>query len=104
MRSMKVPFLELKEQHRRLEAELRGAMDRVLQSGWFALGPEVEAFEESFARYLGAAHCVAVNSGTAALHLSLLALGIGPGNEVITVPYTFIATVEAITAVGARPV
>ena len=101
---MKVPFLELKEQHRRLGPELRGAIDRVLESGWFALGPEVEAFEKSFAGYLGSPEFVAVSSGTAALHLALLALGIGPGDEVITVPYTFIATVEAITAVGARPV
>lgn len=101
---MNIPFLELKEQHRRLDQELRAAVDRVLASGWFALGPEVEAFEDAFARYLGAKHCVGVNSGTAALHLSLLALGIGPGDEVITVPYTFIATVEAITAVGAHPV
>lgn len=101
---MKVSFLELKEQHRRLGDELRSAIDRVLESGWFALGPEVEAFEDAFARYLGSPHCVGVNSGTAALHLSLLALGIGPGDEVITVPHTFIATVEAITAVGARPV
>lgn len=84
--------------------ELRSAIDRVLESGWFALGPEVEAFEAAFARYLGSPNCVGVSSGTAALHLSLLALGIGPGDEVITVPHTFIATVEAITAVGARPV
>ena len=102
--SMKVPFLELKQQHQRLAVELRAAIDRVLESGWFALGPEVEAFEEAFAGYLGTRHCVAVNNGTSALHLSLLALGIGPGDEVITVPYTFIATVEAVTAVGARPV
>ena len=101
---MKVTFLDLKEQHRRLGGELRGAIDRVLESGWFALGPEVEAFEAAFALYLGCRYAVAVNSGTAALHLSLLALGIGPGDEVITVPYTFIATAEAITAVGARPV
>ena len=101
---MKVCFLDLKEQHRGLAGELREAMDRVLESGWFALGPEVEAFEEEFARYLGCRYCVGLNSGTAALHLSLLALGIGPGDEVITVPFTFIATVEAITAVGAHPV
>src|SRR5258705_8673754 len=101
---MKVAFLDLKEQHRLLAEELRAAIDRVLDSGWFALGPEVEAFEDSFAKYLGCKYCVALNSGTAALHLSLLALGIGPGDEVITVPHTFIATVEAITAVGAKPV
>lgn len=101
---MKIPFLELKEQHRRLDAELHAAINRVLESGWFALGPEVDAFEDAFASYLGAKHCVALNSGTAALHLSLLALGIEPGDEIITVPYTFIATVEAVTAVGAHPV
>ncbi len=101
---MKVPFLELKEQHRRLGDELQSAIGRVLESGWFALGPEVEAFEDAFAGYLGSAHVVAVNSGTAALHLALLALGVGEGDEVITVPHTFIATVEAISAVGARPV
>lgn len=100
---MKVPFLELKEQHRRLGGELRGAIDRVLDSGWFAQGPEVEAFEAAFGRYLGTRNCVAVNSGTAALHLALLALGIGAGDEVVTVP-TFIASAEAISAVGATPV
>jgi len=101
---MQVAFVDLKEQHRRLGAELRCAIDRVLESGWFVLGPEVEKFEEAFAGYLGCRFCVALSSGTAALHLSLLGLGIGPGDEVITVPHTFIATVEAITAVGARPI
>ena len=101
---MKVPFLELKEQHRRIREELRSAIDRVIDSGWFALGPEVEAFEAAFAQFLGAKHCVAVNNGTSALHMALLALGVGPGDEVITVPHTFIATAEAVTAVGAKPV
>jgi dTDP-4-amino-4,6-dideoxygalactose transaminase len=101
---MKIPFLELKEQHRRLGEALQTAIHRVLESGWFALGPEVEAFEKAFSSYLGSAETVGVSSGTAALHLALLALGIGPGDEVITVPHTFLATVEAITAVGARPV
>ena len=68
------------------------------------LGPEVQRFEQEFAAYVGTDHCVAVNTGTAAIHLALAALGIGPGDEVITVPHTFIATAEAITAVGARPV
>jgi dTDP-4-amino-4,6-dideoxygalactose transaminase len=101
---MNVTFLDLKEQHRRIREELRSAIDRVIESGWFALGPEVEAFEASFARYLGSSNCVAVNNGTSALHLSLLALGVGPGDEVVTVPHTFIATAEAISTVGARPV
>jgi len=101
---MIVPFVDLKAQHRSIDGELSEAITRVLRNTSFVQGPEVKAFEDSFARYLGVGHCVAVNSGTAALHLTLLALGIGPGDEVITVPHTFIATSEAISAVGARPV
>jgi dTDP-4-amino-4,6-dideoxygalactose transaminase len=101
---MKVPFVDLKAHHRPIEAELNEAIARVMRNTSFVQGPEVKAFEDSFANYLGVAHCVAVNSGTAALHLALLALGIGPGDEVITVSHTFIATSEAISAVGARPV
>ncbi len=101
---MKVPFVDLAQQHRTIEDELRQVFTRVLERSSFILGPEVLQFEEAFASYLGVAHCIAVNSGTAALHLTLQALGIGPGDEVITVPNTFIATAEAITAVGARPV
>lgn len=101
---MNVPFVDLKAQHQALEQEIRAAFARVLRNVSFILGPEVKAFEEAFAQYLGSRHCVAVNSGTAALHLTLLALGIGSGDEVITVPNTFIATAEAISAVGARPV
>jgi dTDP-4-amino-4,6-dideoxygalactose transaminase len=101
---MNVPFVDLKALHRPIEGELSEAIARVLRNVSFVQGPEVKAFEEAFARYLGVEHCVAVNSGTAALHLTLLALGIGPGDEVITVSHTFIATSEAISAVGARPV
>ena len=101
---MNVPFVDLKAQHRPIDSELSEAIARVLRNTSFVQGPEVKAFEEAFASYLGVGHCVAVNSGTAALHLTLLALGIGPGDEVITVPHTFIATSEAISAVGARPV
>jgi dTDP-4-amino-4,6-dideoxygalactose transaminase len=101
---MKVPFVDLKALHRPIEGELSEAIARVLRNVSFVQGPEVKAFEEAFATYLGIDHCVAVNSGTAALHLTLLALGIGPGDEVITVSHTFIATSEAISAVGARPV
>jgi dTDP-4-amino-4,6-dideoxygalactose transaminase len=100
----KVPFVDLKLQHRQLSSELQEAFKRVLENASFVLGPEVEAFEKAFANYLGSRHCIAVNSGTAALHLTLLGLGIGPGDEVITVAHTFIATAEAISAVGARPV
>lgn len=100
----KVPFVDLKMQQRQLSAELQAAFTRVLQNASFVLGPEVDAFEKAFASYLGSQHCIAVNTGTAALHLTLLGLGIGSGDEVITVPHTFIATAEAISAVGARPV
>ncbi len=101
---MAVPFVDLRAQHRQLAGELLQVFTRVLESASFVLGPEVKAFEDAFSSYLGSQHCIAVNSGTAALHLSLLGLGIGPGDEVITVPHTFIATAEAISAVGARPV
>jgi dTDP-4-amino-4,6-dideoxygalactose transaminase len=101
---MKVPFVDLAQQHRAMAEELRQVFVRVLARSSFILGPEVFQFEEVFASYLNVAHCVAVNSGTAALHLTLQALGIGPGDEVITVPNTFIATAEAISAIGARPV
>src|SRR5271169_6627095 len=101
---MKVPFVDLKALHRPIESELSEAIARVMRNVSFVQGPEVKAFEDAFAKYLGVRHCVAVNSGTAALHLTLLGLGIGPGDEVITVSHTFIATSEAISAVGARPV
>jgi dTDP-4-amino-4,6-dideoxygalactose transaminase len=101
---MSVPFVDLRLQHRQLAGELQEVFMRVIENASFVLGPEVKAFEEAFAAYLGVRNCVAVNSGTAALQLTLLALGIGPGDEVITVPHTFIATAEAITATGARPV
>ena len=101
---MKVPFVDLRALHAPLKAELTAAFARVLDNNSFVLGPEVQRFEQAFAQYVGAEHAVALNSGTAALHLALLALGIGPGDEVITVANTFIATAEAISAVGARPV
>ena len=101
---MKVRFVDLAAQHKPLESELKDVFDRVLANCSFVLGPEVEKFEKMFAEYCGVAHCVAVSNGTAALQLALLALGVGSGDEVITVPHTFIATAEAINAAGARPV
>jgi dTDP-4-amino-4,6-dideoxygalactose transaminase len=101
---MKIPFVDLKSLHSEIKGELREVFDRVLDNSSFVLGPEVQRFEQEFAAYCGTEHCVAVNTGTAAIHLVLASLGIGPGDEVITVPHTFIATAEAITAVGARPV
>ena len=99
-----VPFVDLKAQHRALRSEIRDAIERVVDSSVFALGEPVAAFERDFAAYSGAIHGVGVNSGASALHLALLAAGVGPGDEVITVPFTFVATVAAIQYAGARPV
>jgi dTDP-4-amino-4,6-dideoxygalactose transaminase len=94
----------LAAQHKLLEAELKETFNRVLSNCSFVLGPEVDKFEKAFAAYCGAAHCVTVTNGTAALQLVLQGLGVGLGDEVITVAHTFIATAEAINAAGARPV
>jgi dTDP-4-amino-4,6-dideoxygalactose transaminase len=99
-----IPFIDLKPQNDVLRGEIEAALRRVLDSGAYTLGPEVAAFEEEFARWCGVPHAVAVNSGTTALHLALLAAGIGPGDDVVTTPFTFIATACAIRYVGARPV
>jgi dTDP-4-amino-4,6-dideoxygalactose transaminase len=99
-----VPFVDLKAQYRSIKCEVDAAIASVLESGQFVLGDEVTAFEEEFAAYCNARFGVALNSGTSALHLALLAAGIGPGDEVITVPFTFVATVAAISYTGARPV
>jgi dTDP-4-amino-4,6-dideoxygalactose transaminase/acetyltransferase-like isoleucine patch superfamily enzyme len=99
-----IPFLDLKAQYQSIRTEVKEALDRVLESGNFVLGEEVGAFERAFADYCQAKHAVAVNSGTSALHLALLAAGIGPGDEVITTPFTFVATTAAIMYAGARPV
>jgi dTDP-4-amino-4,6-dideoxygalactose transaminase len=99
-----VPFFELVTQYRELREEILEGLDRVCRSASFVLGEEVELFEREFADYCGVAHCVALNSGTSALHLALLAAGVQPGDEVVTSPNTFIATAEAISYTGARPV
>ncbi|MDB6172532.1 MAG: DegT/DnrJ/EryC1/StrS aminotransferase [Chthoniobacteraceae bacterium] len=101
---MKVPFLDLKAQNLPLLGELNEAIRQVIETSAFAGGPFVTSFEDDFAAYCHADFAIGVGSGTEALWLSLLALGIGPGDEVITVPNTFIATAEAITYCGARPV
>jgi len=101
---MTIPFVDLRLIHRELAEELHQVFSRVLDSSAFVLGPEVKQFEQEFADYVGTAHCIALNTGTAALQAVLFALNVGPGDEVITVPHTFIATAEAITAVGATPV
>ena len=98
-----IPFVDLKAQYRSIKDEIDSAVGRVLENAQFVLGPEVAAFEEEFAAYCNTRYAVAVNSGTSALHLALLAAGIGPGDEVITVSFTFVATVAAIYYAGARP-
>lgn len=99
-----IPILDLVHQHQSLSAELLKEISAVLESGHFILGPNVVAFEEEFARYLDIGYALGLNSGTDALHLALRALDIGPGDEVITSTFSFIATAEAISIVGARPV
>ncbi len=101
---MKVPLLDLKAEYAGLRDDILAALDRVCQKSAFVLGEEVEAFEREFAAFCGTKHCVALGTGTAALHLGLLALGVQTGDEVITTPNTFIATAEAITYCGAQPV
>jgi dTDP-4-amino-4,6-dideoxygalactose transaminase len=101
---MAVPYLDLKAQYRSIKDEIDAAVGRVLESGQFILGPEVAAFEKEFAAYCGGGEAIGVNSGTSALHLALLAAGVGPGDEVITVPFTFAATAAAILYCGATPV
>jgi dTDP-4-amino-4,6-dideoxygalactose transaminase len=104
LRPVAVPFLDLRAQFAGFQDEMSRELLEVAESGTYILGPKVAAFEEAFAAYLGARHCVGVNSGTSALHLALLAAGVGPGDEVITVPMTFIATSWAISYAGATPV
>jgi dTDP-4-amino-4,6-dideoxygalactose transaminase len=101
---LKVPYFDLTVQYQLLRDEIRTALDRVCNKAAFILGEEVERFERAFAEYCGVKHCVGLNSGTSALHLALLAAGIGAGDEVITTSNTFIATVEAIIYTGATPV
>lgn len=99
-----IPLVDLKAQYRSIKTEIDAAILRVLENSSFILGSDVAAFEEEFAAYCGAKIGIGVNSGTSALHLALLAAGIGEGDEVITTPYTFVATVAAIRYTGARPV
>lgn len=101
---MSIPLVDLKAQYRSIKDDIDAAVARVLENASFILGDEVEAFERAFAAYCGTSYAVGVSSGTDALHLALIAYGVGPGDEVITTPFTFIATTAAISHVGATPV
>jgi len=102
--TVKVPFLDLQTPHRELASEILPAWERILHQASFVGGEELRLFEAEFAAYVGAARAVGVANGTDALRLALLAMGLAPGDEVLTVPHTFIATTEAITQAGGRPV
>ncbi len=102
--TISVPFLDLRAAHEELGPELNQAIGRVVDSGWYLLGPELEAFEREFASYCGTRHCIGVGSGLSALELTLRAAGIGPGDEVIVPAYTWVATWLAVSTVGATPV
>lgn len=104
MGEIKIPVLDLKPQHESLKQEIQAAIARVMESGQFIMGPDVKLFEQEVAAYLGVKHAIAVNSGTDALVIGLKTLGIGEGDEVITTPFSFFATAESISNVGAIPV
>jgi len=101
---IKVPLLDLKPQYEALSAELDAAIAEVVKSQYFILGPEVECFEHGIADYCGVQHAVGISSGTDALIVAMMAMGIGQGDEVITSPYTFFGTVGSIVRLGAKPV
>ncbi len=101
---IEVPLSDLRTQYQRIAPQVMEEIGEVLENASFILGPKTAAFEEEFARYCGSKHCIGVNSGTSALHLALICAGVGYGDEVITVPMTFIATSWAISYCGARPV
>ncbi|MEL6160229.1 MAG: DegT/DnrJ/EryC1/StrS family aminotransferase [Cyanobacteria bacterium J06554_11] len=104
MSSIKIPILDLKPQYQSIKSDIQAAVNQVLESGQFILGPTVKQFETEAAAYLGVKHAIGVNSGTDALVISLRSLGIGPGDEVITTCFSFFATAESISNVGAKPV
>jgi UDP-2-acetamido-2-deoxy-ribo-hexuluronate aminotransferase len=101
---MSIPFIDLKAQYRALQPQIQTRINAVLEHGQYIMGPEVRELEERLEAYTGAKHCITVASGTEALLISLMALGIGPGDEVITTPFTFVATAEVIVLLGAKPV
>lgn len=101
---MSIPFIDLKTQYQELKPQIQERINRVLEHGQYIMGPEVVELETRLAEYTGAKYCITVASGTEALLISLMVLGIGPGDEVITTPFTFVATAEVIVLLGAKPV
>ena len=97
-------FIDLKTRHKLISDKINSRIQKVMDHGQFILGPEVRELEERLAKYSGAKHCVTVSSGTDSLLIALMALGVGVGDEVITVPYTWISTAEVIALLGAKPV
>jgi len=100
--STKIPFLDLVTPHQELEAELLAVVKQAFSNAGFIGGPMVEDFERQFAEFCGAKHCIGVNSGTDALRFAFMAAGIEPGDIIVTVPHTFIATTEAISQAGGQ--
>lgn len=101
---MTIPFIDLKTQYHALQPQIQARINAVLEHGQYIMGPEVKELEERLQTYTGARHCITVASGTEALLISLMALGIKPGDEIITTPFTFVATAEVIVLLGAKPV
>jgi len=101
---MSIPFIDLKTQYQALKPQIQARIDAVLEHGQYIMGPEVKELEDKLAAFTGAKHCITCASGTEALLISLMALGIKPGDEVITTPFTFVATAEVIVLLGAKPV
>jgi UDP-2-acetamido-2-deoxy-ribo-hexuluronate aminotransferase len=101
---MSIPFIDLKTQYQALKPQIQARIDAVLEHGQYIMGPEVKELEDKLAAFTGAKNCITCASGTEALLMSLMALGIGPGDEVVTTPFTFVATAEMIVLLGAKPV
>lgn len=101
---MTIPFIDLRSQYNALKCQIQERINAVLEHGQYIMGPEVKELEVRLANYTGSTHCITVASGTEALLISLMALGIKPGDEVITTPFTFVATAEMIVLLGAKPV
>ena len=101
---MTIPFIDLKKQYEVLKPDIHVRINKVLDHGQFIMGPEVKELEDRLSKYTGAKHCITTSSGTDALLIGLMALGLAPGDEVITTPFTFVATAEVIVLLGAKPV